>query len=184
MSGPSASSSPCFQSPPLKQALIEGPVIASPRPLCAGARARRALLTQARWFARASPSTIRRLLPSALTHAFPPPHVRGIDLKHGGRQIGKSHRKEAKSENVYLRLLTKVRQHARRSPSLLPRIALPRSLRDAVCIRVAASPALTRTRVCPRRSRADASAPPPARSSIPSSRAARTLGSTRWCCAG
>ena len=34
---------------------------------------------------------------------------RGIDLKHGGRLIGKKHRTEAKSENVYVRLLTKVR---------------------------------------------------------------------------
>ena len=33
----------------------------------------------------------------------------GIDLKHGGRLIGKKHRTEAKSENVYVRLLSKVR---------------------------------------------------------------------------
>ena len=33
----------------------------------------------------------------------------GIDLKHGGRAIGKKHRTEPKSENVYIRLLFKVR---------------------------------------------------------------------------
>lgn len=32
----------------------------------------------------------------------------GIDLKHGGRSIGKKHRTEPKSKDVYLRLLYKV----------------------------------------------------------------------------
>ena len=55
-----------------------------------------------------------------LTLSLPPSLHRGIDLKHGGRQIGKSHRKEAKSENVYLRLLTKVRSVPPISPFPLP----------------------------------------------------------------
>jgi hypothetical protein len=43
----------------------------------------------------------------------PPPRQQGVDLKHGGRQIGKKHRTEPKSDNVYVKLLHKVRRAER-----------------------------------------------------------------------
>jgi hypothetical protein len=46
------------------------------------------------------------------TSHSPFPTKMGIDLKHGGRAIGKKHRTEPKSKDVYLRLLYKVRQGA------------------------------------------------------------------------
>jgi hypothetical protein len=38
----------------------------------------------------------------------------GIDIRAGGRYIGHKNRTEAKSENVYLRLIVKVRRSASR----------------------------------------------------------------------
>ena len=44
-----------------------------------------------------------------MLHILPPYSQMGIDLRAGGRYIGHKNRTNAKSENVYIRLLVKVR---------------------------------------------------------------------------
>jgi hypothetical protein len=75
----------------------------------------------------------------SLCPPLPAIYLQGIDLKSGGRYIGHKNRTAPASQNVYIKLLEKVRERAT-PPRLLHRRPLARRRRDATrCSSIASS---------------------------------------------